>query len=248
MKQLLKGLTPEEFINKHPFPENGPEINDALVKEIQRLVAIKNKLKSKGQSVPNYLEEEILINVQDLFRNNARLIFVIYKQYNYNQEMGSTMSFVYQGLDKAARNFDLTLGTPFYSYAIQVIRGMLQNYYHYHEKTVHVPVNKKDDDEFKYEFADINDHLEHEHMNYVETEENPLIEELNMIMVEYENQKDISEVAREDFNVLKLSRELTLKEIGKKLSITPGKAKKMKDRSIERIKRFHRKLQKELGS
>ena len=28
-------MTPEEFINKHPFPKNGAEINNALVRAIK---------------------------------------------------------------------------------------------------------------------------------------------------------------------------------------------------------------------
>jgi RNA polymerase sigma factor (sigma-70 family) len=226
---LLKGVTPEQFINDNPFPENGAEINKELVKSIQ-------------STDDEYVKDELL---HELFRVNARLIYMVYKQYNYNHTLSSMMSFVYEGIKKAADDFDLSIGMPFYNYAIQKIRAILQNDYNYNSKLVHIPVMKKN--EVEHEFSDINDYLEHESMRHMESNENPLLEDLNMILVEYENQ-ELSEDAKSELEVLKLYlRSNTLKDISEMKGISTNKVKKMKDSSINRIKKFKVRWVREMG-
>ena len=137
-------MTPEEFIKRHPFPPNGAEINDKLVKDIQN--------PSK--------QDERDSNLQRLLENNARLIYLIYYQYNYNQTLASIMSFTFEGLCKATETYDPGIGMPFYHYAMQTTRGLLQNWYNYNNDLIHVPVMKKKD--VKIDYSDINDYNEHQ--------------------------------------------------------------------------------------
>jgi DNA-directed RNA polymerase sigma subunit (sigma70/sigma32) len=226
---MLKGITPEEFINQNPFPENGAEINTELVKSIQ-------------ETSDSSLREEL---TQKLFKVNARLIFMVYKQYNYNQSLSSIMSFVYEGIQKASLDFNPNIGMPFYNFAVQKIRATLQNDYNYNGKLVHIPVMKKKDVE--HEYSDINDYLEHESMKYMETSENPLLEDLKMILIEYESQ-ELTDIAKEELKILKLYlNRNTLKDISEQTDISTNKVKKMRDSSIERIKKFKVRWTREMG-
>jgi len=139
-------MTPEDFIKDHPFPENGAEINNLLVRDIQ-------------DPSKQHLKQQ---NLQKLLENNARLIYIVYSQYNYNQSLGSIMSFVYEGLAKATETFDPQVGMPFYHYAVQTIRGLLQNWYNYNNDLIHIPVMKRKD--ITHEFADVNDYVEHQYL------------------------------------------------------------------------------------
>jgi hypothetical protein len=55
------------------------------------------------------------------------------------------MSFTFEGLCKATETYDPGIGMPFYHYAMQTTRGLLQNWYNYNNDLIHVPVMKKKD-------------------------------------------------------------------------------------------------------
>lgn len=224
-------MTPEEFINKYPFPENGAEINDILVRDI------KDPAKS-------HLKEA---NLKKLLENNARLIYLVYRQYNYNQELASVMSFVYEGLRKAVDTFNPDVGMPFYHYAMRTIRGLLQNYYNYNHDLIHIPVMKKKD--VKYEYADINDFNEHQYAideSTVEDDSN-LSDELTNIITEYESRANINEKAIEELRMLKLSRGMTLKALSKETGYKTAKLRKMIDSATRRLKKYYKKYKEDIG-
>lgn len=228
-------MTPEEFIRQNPFPENGAEINDQLVKDIQD--PSKEHMKDA--------------NLYKLFQNNARLIYMIYQQYNYNQELASVMSFVYEGLRKATATFDPDVGMPFYHYAVQTTRGLMQNYYNYNNDIVHVPVMKRKDT--KIDFEDINDYVEHEFLmvgddhpeSFLEST-NEMSKELDSLLTEYENRHMATDKNKADFDILKMSRTMPLKDISEKMGHSTARIRKMIDRAIKRLQKFRCKLDLEL--
>jgi RNA polymerase sigma factor (sigma-70 family) len=229
-------MTPEEFIRLNPFPENGSELNNQLVRDIQ------NPEKAHLKEANTYL----------LFKTNARLIYMIYQQYNYNQELASVMSFVYEGIKKATATFDPNVGMPFYHYAVQTTRGLMQNYYNYNNDIVHVPVMKRKDT--KIDFEDINDYVEHEY--FMVGEDNPAMSEhdtpndmskdLDALLVEYEYRSAITDKVKEDFDIFKMSRTMALKDIAERTNLSTARVRKMIDRAVKRLKKFRCKLDLEL--
>jgi RNA polymerase sigma factor (sigma-70 family) len=222
-------VTPEDFIRDNPFPENGTEINNQLVKEIQD----SNKASEKRK------------NLELLLKNNARLVYLVYHQYNYNQELGSIMSFVYEGLAKATDTFDPKVGMPFYHYAVQTIRGLLQNWYNYNNDLIHIPVMKKK--EVTYDYSDINDYIEHQHCDdaasaFIQIDDNDFSYELDQIIEEFVARNKDNARAMEDLEMFQLYRKHTLKEISTKTGLNTVKIRKMIDRTIERLTRFNSKL------
>ena len=224
-------MTPEEFIKKHPFPKDGAEINQRLVRDIQD----PSKEASKEANLGKLLE------------NNARLIYLIYHQYNYNQELGSIMSFVYEGLKKACDTYDPDVGMPFYHYAVQTIRGLLQNHYNYNNDLIHVPVMKRKNVNFDY--ADVNDYSEYQGfgVSEIDEEEQSPSSELDMLITEYENQPNLSEQSKTDLDIVKLYRTHTLKDISEQTGINTVKVRKIIDRTVVRLQKYYAKLHKELG-
>lgn len=224
-------MTPEEYINKHPFPKNGAEINDKLVRDI------KDPTK----------EEFKAANLEKLLQNNARLIYLVYRQYNYNQELSSIMSFVYEGLTKSVNTFNPNIGMPFYHYAMSTIRGLLQNYYNYHNDLIHIPVMKKND--IKYEYADINDFNEHQYGIDESTieDDNNLSDEMNNLIIEYESRATFSDKTGLEFEMLKKSRGITLKALGDETGYKTAKLRRMIDNAVDRLKKYHKRYMEDIG-
>jgi len=216
-------MTPEEFIKNHPFPPNGAEINDNLVKAIQD----PSKANEKDR------------NMHKLLENNARLVYLIYHQYSYNQPLASVMSFTYEGLCKATETYDSSVGMPFYHYAIQTIRGLLQNWYNYNNDLIHIPVMKKKDT--KVEYADINDYVEHQECDIkeelIQPSDDNVTLQLDDIIAKYELTQ-LNEQAKEDLEILKLSRLYNIKELSTRTGFNSSKLKFIINRSISKMSKF----------
>ena len=236
-------MTPEEFIRNNPFPEEkgvGEAINNQLVKDINDPTK----------------KELIDRNLYKLLKNNARLIYMVYHQYNYNQSLSSIMSFLYEGLKKSATSFDPTVGTKFYQYAVQTTRGLLQNYYNYNDDLIHIPVKKrKVVDKFtgessgvSHDFCDVNDYSESQYLNsYVDNEEpESLSNELDMIITEYENQPNLTADILEELEIFKMARHGTLKDVATKTGKNTVKLRKILDNITLRLKKHYIKIQREL--
>lgn len=236
-------MTPEDFIKNNPFPENGKEINNQLVRAIQD--PDQEPMRQK--------------NLESLLKNNARLVYMVYHQYNYNQDLGSIMSFVYEGISKATETFDPDVGMPFYHYAVQTIRGLLQNWYNYHNDLIHIPVMKKkpveqvdyegniiDSTSMKYDYTDINDFTEHQHCDdifaVVQPEDESITFELDQIIDEFVRHPNTTPKALDDLVMFNMYRKHTLKEISSRKKINTVKIRKMIDRTIDRLKRFNMKI------
>lgn len=234
-------MTPQEFIKNNPFPPNGEDINNQLVKDIQ------NPRKKA------FIQQ----NLYKLLKNNARLIYVVYHQYNYNQSLGSIMAFVYEGLKKATETFDPSMKTKFYMYAIQTIRGILQNYYNYNEDLIHIPVkkkskrNKEDNAEngIRHEFSDITDYSDHQYQNMStldNEEEETLSDELTTIITEYENRTCLSKDVRSELEIFKMARQFTLKDISIKTGINTARLRKNIESMTRKLKKFYVTMKKDL--
>ena len=187
------------------------------------------------------------INLEKLLKNNARLIYLVYKQHNYNQELSSIMSFVYEGLNKSIDTFNPDIGMPFYHYAMRTTRGLLQKYYNYNNDLIHIPVMKKK--LVKYDYADINDFNEHQNNvdEFLVEEKSNLSDELDNIIIEYEarnvkNSKNIREL-----EMLKKSRLMTLKALSDETGYTTTRIRKMINNASERLKKYHKKYKKDIG-
>ena len=214
----------EEFIKNNPFPKNGTEINNRLVRDIQDVSKASDKQR----------------NLQLLFKNNARLIHLVYKQYSYNQPLDSIMSFVYEGLIKATETYDPTIGMPFYNYAIRSIRGILQNWYNYNNDLIHIPVMKKK--EVKHEYADINDFTEHQEGESKQELELPVdseySDELNEIIYAFKKINQLSDEVKYDFEIFDLYRKYSVKEITKKTGLTENNIKCIVAKTLNKLKKF----------
>lgn len=224
-------MTPEEFIKKHPFPENGREINEQLVKAIQD---------------PSQIEYKEA-NLQRLLENNARLIYLVHQQYNYNQELASVMSFVYEGIRKSVDTFNPDIGMPFYHYAMNTTRALLQNHYNYNYDMIHIPVMRKKD--IKYEYADINDYTEHQYgidENTIEDTSN-LSDELTNIIAEYEGRHELSYRMKQEFNMLKKSRSMTLKALSDETGYKTAKLRKMIDSALLKLRKYYNRYKQDIG-
>lgn len=214
-------MRPEEFMKRNPFPINGTEINNDLVRAIQ----------DPGQAA--FVKK----NVYKLFRNNARLIAMVHKQFSYNQPLSAIMSFVYEGIESTSKDYRLDSKMPFYSYAITHIRALLQKYYNYNESIVHVPVMKRKT--VNHEYAEVNDFNEHTYGLYNDVED-PIVSELEMLLIEYES-LELSDKQRDELEVVKLSRYLTTKEIAQRKKIGVAKVRTILKNTIPRLQRFYHK-------
>lgn len=221
-------MTAEQFIRSNPFPKNGAEINKQLVTLIQD----PSKAHQKDA------------NLIKLLKNNARLIYIIYKQYNYNQKLDSIMSYVYQGLRKACDTFDPKVGMPFYNYAIQQTRGLLQNDYNYTNDVVHVPVMKRKKVELTY--AEVDDYIEHQYCLDTSFEEESEGSMLDSAITEYEHSIMGDEELLSELKILKYSRIMTLSDVSVKVGMGITKVRKVIQRTSERIGIFYKQFNEEI--
>lgn len=223
---MLINMNAEEFIKNNPFPKNGTAINNMLVKDIQDVSKASEKQR----------------NCELLFKNNARLIHLVYKQYNYNQPIDSIMSFVYEGLIKATETYDPSVGMPFYNYAIRSIRGILQNWYNYNNDLIHIPVMKKK--EVKHEYADITDFIEHQEGESKKELELPIeseySDELNEIITSYMRTNQLSDDVKYDFQIFAMYRKYTVKEIIERTDLTENNLKCIVAKTLNKLKKYCR--------
>jgi len=218
-----------KFIHEHPFPPDGEEQNNKIVADIQ------NPAKKR----------DIRKNLKKLFELNARLIPIIYSQYNYNQSIESIASFVYEGLKKAAMRYDPKKNCKYYIYAVWVIRGSLQDYSNYHDSIVHVPVVKKHrvdkktlkESGVRITYVPIDAEDCYEAITYDEDEKDPRSEELDMIIGEYEN-SDLSEQHKKDLEIFKNVRIYGAKNTAKKLCTYDEAVRQASKRATARIIQF----------
>jgi len=193
-------MTPEEFIKKNPFPNNGAEINEELVTLIKASDSENDRQK----------------NLEKLFKNNARLIWVIHQQYNYNQTLSSMMGFVYEGLVKSCDTYNPKIGMPFYHYAIQTTRGLLQNWYNYRNDIIHIPVVRRRD--IKMEYVDVDECSENV-FNNMDTDIDFTLE-LDYLFEEYEGRYKNDKCALQDLNIIRMARKNTYKQISESTGLS----------------------------
>lgn len=213
-------MTPEQFIKQNPNPPNIEQVNNDLVKLIQDPAQAKFYKK----------------NVYKLFKANARLIYVVYRQYNYNQSLSSIMSFVYEGIEATAKEYKLGSKKPYYSYAISYIRGLLQKYYNYNESLVHVPVMKKK--KISHEYAEINNYNEHEYL--VHDDDSSVADDLDNLFKEYESQP-LTAKQKQELEIVKMSRNMNIKEISEKTKLGIGKIRNIIKKTTPKLKNFYNK-------
>jgi RNA polymerase sigma factor (sigma-70 family) len=215
----------EKFIRDNPFPRNGAMVNTTLVTLIQSETNDLSRLKL----------------LEALFKNNARLIWLVYRQYNYNQSLSSVMGFVYEGLVKSADSFKSDSGVPFYYYALQNIRGILQNWYNYNNDIIHVPVAKRK--ELSMEILDVSDMMESSIFMVDGTDsesEDTLSIDLDDLIVEYTRRYPLTEKEQLEMDMLILARSNTYKEVAIEFNVTVLKARRTVRKILNKLKAFHK--------
>jgi DNA-binding CsgD family transcriptional regulator len=79
---------------------------------------------------------------------------------------------------------------------------------------------------------------------FIQAEDESISDELDEILMQFEKHSSTSEKAKEELEVLKLYRDRkTLKEISEITGNNAVKVKKQIDRSIDRLRRFTRKME-----
>ncbi len=211
----------DDFIKKNPFPKNGTSINNDLIKKIQ-----------DPSQESNYKN-----NCYKLLKNNARIIYVIWRQYSYNKTLADIMSFVYEGIRTTSKEYKLGSNKPYYAYLVTYVRGLLQKDYNYKESIIHVPVMKKKKVELDIE--EISTLSDFSFISINKGSES-ISEDLDDLLFLYERQ-NLPQKIREDFEILKLSKSMNIKEISERTNIGVGKVRNIIKRTIPRLQTFYKK-------
>ena len=216
-------VTPEEFIKKHPFPKDGAQLNSELVQAIMDPLQESEKQK----------------NLQKLFEVNARLVWVVFQQFNYGQTLGGVMGFVYEGLTKACEKYKPELNVPFYQYALQTIRGIMQNWYNYNENLVHVPVMRKKD--HQHEYVEVTEYSLSDET--IEDFSNTLSDDMDAMLIELEFLHRDDPKFLEDVEFFKKARNSTVKSIAMENNMTQIKIRKSVLRVCAKLQSYMNKWQ-----
>lgn len=120
-------MNANNFIRNNPFPTNGAELNLKTVEAIQHTHDFNTK-------------QELRLK---LLKINARLIWIIYVKCNYGESLDSIMSFMYEGICRAADSYSFASGVPFYIYLLNKTRSIMQTHFAYTSKLIHIPVKSK---------------------------------------------------------------------------------------------------------
>lgn len=219
-------MNAEKFIRNNPFPEDGASRNLKLVMDIQNpeLVQYKNR------------------NIEELFRINARLIWLTYRQHNYGESLDSVMSFMYEGIRKASETYRLDSGVPFYIYAMRVTRGLLQNYQAYHGGIIHIPILRRDD--VVYEYNDITEYMDLGANNPVALtvvdESDEVIEEIYELVDRYMSLPIISDTTKYGLSIIGMLKTKSTHEICDELGIGDDKFRDSLRATLSKLKQYRK--------
>lgn len=79
-------------------------------------------------------------NMEQLYQQNYRLIFLIARKYAYSDEMDDLLQEAYFGLYEAVKRYESTAGVKFMSYATYWIRQSIQRYLENNGRCIRIPV------------------------------------------------------------------------------------------------------------
>lgn len=79
-------------------------------------------------------------NMEQLYQQNYRLIFLIVRKYSYSDEMDDLLQEAYFGLYEAVKRYESTAGVKFMSYATYWIRQSIQRYLENNGRCIRIPV------------------------------------------------------------------------------------------------------------
>jgi RNA polymerase primary sigma factor len=79
-------------------------------------------------------------NIEQLYKQNYRLIFQIVRKYSYRDEMDDLLQEAYFGLYEAVKRYESTAGVKFMSYATYWIRQSIQRYLENNGRCIRIPV------------------------------------------------------------------------------------------------------------
>lgn len=218
-------MNADEFIKQNPFPDNGTELNNQLVRAIQ------------DPSQSEFKEK----NIETLFRVNARLIWRVYLQYSYGNSLDSVMSFMYEGIRKASEQFKESIGMPFYHYAMLTTRSLMQRYHNYHDSLIHVPVRKKKD--IEYIFNDVNDYVDGDalqHEAFILNDDDDILDELFELANSYARKRTMTDDMNKGISIILQLKDKPMSEVCRNHDITESELRKLIKQVIPKLKKFGR--------
>ena len=220
-------MNAERFIRNNPFPVDGAE------RTLRLLIDIQNP----------ELEHLKQWNIERLFRLNARLIWVVYRQYNYGESLDSVMSFMYEGIRKSSETFDMTLGVPFYIYALNVTRSLLQSYHMYHRSLIHIPLKQRG--LYVYEYSDINEYMDVEKNNpseltVADSSDSDDIDEIYELADAYSHLPNIGDRMAYGLNIIHMMKYKSMHEICDELGIGEDKYRDVIKTTIHKLKQYRK--------
>jgi DNA-directed RNA polymerase sigma subunit (sigma70/sigma32) len=220
-------MNAERFIRLNPFPNDGADQSLRLVMDIQNPTL-------------DHLKQE---NIERLFKLNARLIWIVYRQYNYGESLDSVMSFMYEGIRKASETFDASRGVPFYIYAMMVTRSLLQSYQAYHGAVIHIPLKQRGD--YDYAYSDINEYIDLEKNNpheltFNESAELDDIDEIYELVEKYSVTPNISDRTEYGLRIIHMMKTKSMHEICTELDISDDKYRDVIKMTIHKLKQYRK--------
>jgi RNA polymerase sigma factor (sigma-70 family) len=124
-----------EYINNHPFPNNGKDLNIQLAAEY-----------------PTATESRKVQIREKLFELNCRLCFVAHRQFSYGYEVEEIAGQLHLTIMRCLEIYDPSKGLPFYHYVLQRLRGDLQYLRGKESGPVEVPVRQQRKEEYQYNY------------------------------------------------------------------------------------------------
>lgn len=210
------------FIKQNPFPENGEQLNCELVRDIQN---------------PD-LEDLKQKNTETLFRMNARLIWLVFIQYNYGESIDSVMSFMWEGIRKSSQTYRLDSGVPFYYYAMATTRSMLQAHHMYKSQLIHIPIKKRT--EISYEFVDVNEYMDLEASQFIDMsfDTDDVIDEIYELVDNYAKNDVLSDVTKYGLSIVDQMKTKSMREICSEMDIGEDKFRDNVKSIIKKLKKY----------
>lgn len=202
-----------QLIRKHPFPKNGRELNAELVEVI------------KGTKIESKKKEYIT----KLFYNNLGIVSKVFSENKYdkaNATVEEFLSFYYEALLIAIKDYDKSKGMAFHSYLYSRMKSMILNYYKYNGSVIHIPVLKRPDGEYEiFQLTDImNDILTSENHNEVE-------HKFDVVLDDPFFGREIKKVlSKDEYKFLTLCREYQKTEAAEKMGLTRGQLQRIFER------------------
>lgn len=205
-----------QLMKKYPFPKNGRELNRELISTI-------NKVNPDKKSILK------------LFYNNLGIVSKIYSENNYdkaNATVEEFLSFYYESLLVAIKDFNNTRGMAFHSYLYTRMKSIISNDYKYTGAVVHIPVLQIT--KGKYETIQLTNAMSD---GFLILSSNELDNKFDNILNDPFFDKKIKKLlSKDEYDFFQLSKEYLSTESAKKMKLTRGQQQRISERIKTKLK------------